>query len=36
VRDRAIATLFGRLDFTAHMLGDSRLYVVTATRCLPD
>ncbi len=36
VRDRAIATLFGTLDFTAHMLGDSRLYAVTAARCLPD
>jgi DNA ligase-associated metallophosphoesterase len=36
VRDRAIATLFGTLDFTAHMLGDSRLYAVTAVRCLPD
>lgn len=36
VRDRAIATLFGRLDFTAHMLGDSRLYAVAVARCLPD
>ena len=36
VRDRAIATLFGTLDFTAHMLGASRLYAVTAARCLPD
>jgi hypothetical protein len=36
VRDRAIAMLFGTLDFTAHMLGDSRLYAVTAARCLPD
>lgn len=36
VRDRAIAMLFGTLDFTAHMLGDSRLYAVAAARCLPD
>ena len=36
VRDRAIALLFGTLDFTAHMLGDSRIYAVTAARCLPD
>ncbi len=36
VRDRAIATLFGTLDFIAHMLGDSRLYAVTAARGLPD
>ena len=36
VRDRAIATLFGTLDFNAHMLGDSRLYMVTAARCMPD
>ena len=36
VRNGAIATLFGTLDFTAHMLGDSRLYAVTAARCLPD
>ena len=36
VRDRAFAVLFGTLDFTAHMLGDSRLYAVAAARCLPD
>lgn len=36
VRDRTIAMLFGTLDFTAHMLGDSRLYAVTAARCLSD
>ena len=35
VRDRAIAALFG-IAFTAHMLGDSRLYAVAASRCLPD
>ena len=36
VRDRAIATLFGTLAFTAHMLGERRLYAITAERCLPD
>jgi uncharacterized protein len=36
VRDRALAMLFGTLAFTAHMLGESRLYAVTASRCLPD
>ena len=28
VRDRAIASLFGALSFTAHMLGERRLYAV--------
>jgi uncharacterized protein len=36
VRDRAIAALFGTLAFTAHMLGEHRLYAITAERCLPD
>jgi uncharacterized protein len=36
VRNRAIATLFGTLNFTAHMLGERRLYAVAAARCLPD
>lgn len=36
VRDRAIAALFGSLAFTAHMLGEQRLYAVAAARCLPD
>jgi DNA ligase-associated metallophosphoesterase len=36
VRDRAIFGLFGTLAFTAHMLGDRRLYAVAAERCLPD
>jgi len=36
VRDRAIAMLFGTLAFTAHMLGERRLYAVAAARCLPD
>jgi DNA ligase-associated metallophosphoesterase len=36
VRDRAIVSLFGALSFTAHMLGERRLYAVPATRCLSD
>ncbi len=36
VRDRAFAQVFGTLAFTAHMLGDARLYAVAAKRCLPD
>jgi len=36
VRDRAITVLFGTLGFTAHMLGERRLYAIAAERCLPD
>jgi hypothetical protein len=36
VRDRAFAAVFGTLAFTAHMLGEGRVYAVAATRCLPD
>jgi uncharacterized protein len=36
VRHAAIVTLFGTLAFTAHMLGERRLYAVAAARCLPD
>jgi hypothetical protein len=36
VRDAAFADLFGTLKFTAHMLGDGRLYAFAAKRCLPD
>jgi len=36
VRDSAIFGLFGTLAFTAHMLGERRLYAVAAARCLPD
>ena len=32
VRDRAIFGLFGTLAFTAHMLGEQRLYAIAATR----
>jgi DNA ligase-associated metallophosphoesterase len=33
VRDRAFANVFGSLAFTAHMLGDGRLYTIAANRC---
>lgn len=36
VRDAAFADLFGTLAFTAHMLGEGRLYSFAARRCLPD
>ncbi len=36
VRDRAIVSLFSTLSFTAHMLGEGRLYAVPASRCLSD
>jgi uncharacterized protein len=36
VRDAAFADLFGTLKFTAHMLGEDRLYAFTAARCRRD
>ena len=36
VRDAAFADLFGTLAFTAHLLGEDRLYAFAAKRCLPD
>jgi uncharacterized protein len=36
VRDRAFAAVFQALDFTAHMLGQTRLYAIAAAYCLPD
>jgi hypothetical protein len=36
VRDRAIAALFSTGVFTAHMLGERRLFAVAAARCLSD
>jgi uncharacterized protein len=36
VRDPAFANVFGTLAFTAHMLGEDRLYAFAAKRCLPD
>jgi len=35
IRDAAFADVFGTLAFTAHMLGEDRLYAFTAKRCLP-
>ena len=36
VRDRAFADVFGTLSFTAHLLGERRLYAIAARRCLAD
>jgi DNA ligase-associated metallophosphoesterase len=36
VRNAAFADLFGTLAFTAHLLGEGRLYPFAARRCLPD
>ena len=36
IREAAFADVFGTLAFTAHMLGEDRLYAFTAKRCLPD
>ncbi len=36
VRDRAFAELFGPRKFTAHVLGDGRLYAIAGRRCLGD
>jgi metallophosphoesterase superfamily enzyme len=36
IRDRAFAAVFGARKFSAHMLGEDRLYAFTASRCLPD
>jgi len=36
VRSPAFANVFETLDFTAHMLGQQRVYAVSAKRCLPD
>ena len=36
VRDGAFADVFGTLAFTAHMLGEGRLYAFAAQRCLAD
>jgi hypothetical protein len=36
VRDRAFALVFETLSFTAHMLGERRVYAVAAKHCLPD
>jgi DNA ligase-associated metallophosphoesterase len=36
IRDAAFVDVFGPLAFTAHMLGEDRLYAFAAKRCLPD
>jgi DNA ligase-associated metallophosphoesterase len=36
VRDAGFADVFGTLSFTAHMLGEDRLYAFAAKRCLAD
>ena len=36
IRDRAFAAVFGARKFSAHLLGEDRLYAFTATRCLAD
>src|ERR1700716_112142 len=36
VRHRAFADVFGTLAFTAHMLGERRIYALAADRCLAD
>jgi uncharacterized protein len=36
IRDRAFVALFGALSFTAHLLGQGRLYAIPAARCLAD
>jgi DNA ligase-associated metallophosphoesterase len=34
IRDRAFLAVFGALAFTAHLIGDRRLYAFSAARCL--
>jgi uncharacterized protein len=36
IRDTAFVTVFGALAFTAHLIGQKRLYAVSAARCLAD
>lgn len=36
VRDRAFAAIFDAPAFTAHMLGEDRVFAIAATHCLPD
>lgn len=33
IRDRAFSALFRSLEFTAHVLGDTRLHAIAASRC---
>jgi metallophosphoesterase superfamily enzyme len=36
VRHVAFMRVFGALDFTAHLIGQRRLYTLAAARCLAD
>ncbi|HVY00260.1 MAG TPA: ligase-associated DNA damage response endonuclease PdeM [Pseudorhodoplanes sp.] len=36
VRHRAFADVFGTLAFTAHLLGEARVFAVAGANCLPD
>lgn len=36
IRHSAFRTVFAGADFVAHMLGTTRLYAVSAVRCIPD
>jgi uncharacterized protein len=36
IRSAAFADVFGTLKFTAHMLGEARIYAISAQRCLGD
>jgi DNA ligase-associated metallophosphoesterase len=36
IRHHAFVEVFGGVAFTAHMLGDGRIYAFTAKRCMPD
>jgi uncharacterized protein len=36
IRDRGVVALFGAFSFTAHLLGDGRLYAIPAACCLSD
>ena len=36
VRHRAFTQVFSTLAFTAHMLGEQRVYAVAGKHCLPD
>jgi uncharacterized protein len=36
VRHRAFADVFGTFAFTAHLLGEGRLYAIAAARCAAD
>ena len=36
VRNAVFCDLFGTLKFSAHLLGEGRLYSFSAKRCLPD